>query len=124
MLIERLDKTEGDAVKPYHLDVYSDFIQLIKSRRVFLNNLRKLQYSFDNHVGRLFYDRVEGKRLTPQIELVKSVEIFCGLTTDRNWPHVLALIIEGFKDPSQIRSTRKIMKVMFKLAQSPENMIS
>jgi hypothetical protein len=72
----------------------------------------------------LFYDRVEGKRLTPQIELVKSVEIFCGLTTDRNWPHVLALIIEGFKDPSQIRSTRKIMKVMFKLAQSPENMIS
>jgi hypothetical protein len=34
LMVERLEKVEGETVKPYHLDVYSDFIQLIRSRRV------------------------------------------------------------------------------------------
>jgi hypothetical protein len=106
MCVNRLEKREGETVKPYHLDCYSDFIQLIISRRINLQNERNVRMAFDNNVADMLANNVEGEGL--RLDLSKTCEIFCGLNNKRSQISILKQIIEDFKDPTQVRSTRKI----------------
>lgn len=103
------------------MDVFADMIQLLESRRLYqVKNIRQLKLAFDFRVNELFRDQDAECTL----DLHKLSEICCASERLSNQKMLLQRITTAMNDPTQIKSTRRITKILSKVTQNPDSLMA